>query len=155
MQSSPIDSKGFTFSEVIISLSLFLILAGVGVGAYFRYYGFALVDMDVHKTTVLLNQARFLAQKNPTSSDYGIHFDSVANSITQFRGSYSPLATDNQVLRLEALRLTNVTLNPNPGVTMDIVFQKQIGKTVNHGTFVLSNDDYSFTYTINPQGVIQ
>jgi len=146
---------GFTFSEVIIALSLFLVLAGVGVGAYFRYYGFALADMDIHKTTILLNRARFLAQKNPTSSDYGIHFDTVTNSITQFRGSYSPVATDNQVLRLEALRLTDVILNPNPGVTMDIIFQKQIGKTVNWGTFTLNNDDYTFTYLINPQGVIE
>ena len=147
--------KGFTFTEVIISLSLFLVLAGVGVGAYFRYYGFALADMDIHSTTILLNQARFLAQKNPTSSDYGIHFDPVTNSITQFRGSYSPVAADNQVLRLGALRLADVSLNPNPGVTMDIIFQKQVGKTVNWGTFTLSNDDYTFTYSINPQGVIE
>jgi prepilin-type N-terminal cleavage/methylation domain-containing protein len=147
--------KGFTFTEVIISLSLFLVLAGVGVGAYFQYYSFALMDMDIHKATTLLNQARFLAQKNPTSSDYGIHLDSVTNTLTQFKNSYSPLAVDNQVVQLESLRITNVNLNPNPGVTMDIIFQKQIGKTVNWGTFTISDNSYTFTYSINPQGVIE
>lgn len=146
---------GFTFAEVIIALSLFLILAGVGVGAYFRYYGFALIDMDIHNTATLLSQARFLSQKNPTSSDYGIHLDPVTNSIIQFRGSYSPVAVDNQVLRLGALRIADVNLNPNQGVTMDIVFQKQVGKTVNSGTFTLSGNDFTYTFSINLQGVIE
>ena len=148
-------SKGFTFTEVIISLGLFLVLAGVGVGAYFRYYGFALIDMDVHNTTILMNQARFLAQKNPTSSHYGVHLDPVTNTLTLFRGSYSPATTDNQVLRLGVLRITEVNLNPNPGVTMDIVFERQVGKTVNWGTFKVGDDEYAFTYSINPQGVIE
>ncbi len=147
--------KGFTFTEVIIALSLFLVLAGVGVGAYFRYYGFALTDMDVHRATILLDQTRFLAQKNPTSSDYGIHFDPVTNTMTQFRESYSPVAVDNQVLHLETLLITDVALNPNPGVTMDIIFEKQTGKTVNWGAFTLGNDDFAFTFSVNPQGVIE
>jgi hypothetical protein len=59
------------------------------------------------------------------------------------------------VVQLQALRLQDVLLNPNPGVTLDIVFQKQVGKTVNWGSFTVSNDKYSYTYSINPQGVIQ
>lgn len=148
-------NKGFTFAEVIIALSLFIVLAGIGVGAYFQYYGFALVDTDVHKVSTILTQARFMALKNPTSADFGIHLDPIANTLTQFQGTYSPMAGDNQVVQLQALRLQDVLLNPNPGVTLDIVFQKQVGKTVNWGSFTVSNDKYSYTYSINPQGVIQ
>ncbi len=147
--------KGFTFAEVIIALSLFLVLAGIGVGAYFQYYGFALVDMDVHKVSTILTQARFLALKNPTSADFGIHLDPIANTLTQFQGTYSPMSGDNQVVQLEALRLQDVLLNPNPGVTSDIVFQGQVGKTVNWGVFSIASDKYIYTFSVNPQGVIE
>jgi hypothetical protein len=148
------NTKGFTFTEVIISLGLFLVLAGVGVGAYFQYYGFALVDADIHKAATLLSQARFLSQKSPTPSDYGIHLDPIASTLTQFKGTYSPIAADNQVVQLGSLRISNVHLNPNPGVTMDIIFQRQVGKTVNWGTVTISNDNYTYTFSVNPQGVI-
>ncbi len=147
--------KGFTFTEVVISLALFMVLAGVGVGAYFQYYSFALVDMDIHNATTLLNQARFLAQKSPTPSDYGIHLDPATSTLTQFKGTYSPMGVDNQVLRLGSMRITNTHLNPNPGVTSDIIFEKQVGKTVNWGTFTIASKDSTFTFSINPEGVIQ
>ena len=146
--------KGFTFTEVVIAIAIFMILAGVGVGAYFRYYNFALVDMDVNGAITLVSRARFLAQKNPTSSDYGIHLDPATHTLTQYRDAYVPGAPGNVSFRLAVLGVTEMALNPVPGVTDRIVFERWTGKTVNWGTFTIGNADYQYTFTINPQGVM-
>lgn len=146
--------RGFTFAEVIISMSLFLLLAGVGVGAYFRYYSFAQVDLDIHNVMALISKTRFLAQKNPSSSDYGVHFDTVAQTLTLYKSIYVPLAAGNESVKLDVLRITDLNLNPVPGVTDDVLFERQSGKTINSGTFTIGNDNYTYTISINPQGVI-
>jgi prepilin-type N-terminal cleavage/methylation domain-containing protein len=146
--------RGFTFAEVIISMSLFLILAGVGVGAYFRYYSFAQVDLDVHNVMALISKTRFLSQKNPTSSDYGIHFDPVTQNLTLYKNAYVPYAVGNETVKLDVLRITDLNLNPVPRVTNSVLFERQSGKTINSGTVTFGNDNYTYTISINPQGVI-
>jgi type II secretory pathway pseudopilin PulG len=148
------NPKGFTFTEVIISMGLFIVLAGVGVGAYFRYYGFALINQDIHNAQSILSEARFLSQKNPTSSDYGIHVDPATETLTLFREAYVPGAPGNKSVKLEALQIAILNLNPVPGVTKDIIFEKQTGKTVNWGTFMVGDSDYTYTFDINAQGVL-
>ncbi|MBI5421671.1 prepilin-type N-terminal cleavage/methylation domain-containing protein [Candidatus Peregrinibacteria bacterium] len=147
-------SKGFTFTEVVIAIAIFMILAGVGVGAYFRYYNFALVDMDINGAITLVSRARFLAQKNATSSDYGIHLDPATHTLTQFQDAYTPGAPGNVSFTLGVLRITDLALSPVPGVTDQIVFERWTGKTVNAGTFTIGNDDYTYTFNVNPQGVV-
>jgi len=146
--------QGFTFTEVIIALSLFLVLAGVGVGAYFRYYNFALVDMDVQEAMSLLDETRFKAQKNSTSSDYGIHLDPTTRTLTQYKESYVPNAPSNKVVKLQVLSFVQISLDPVPGVTSDILFGRQTGKTVNSGFFTVGDSDYSYTFHVNIQGVV-
>ena len=146
--------RGFTFTEVMISLGLFVVLAAVGVGAYFRYYGFALVDQDIHNAQSLMNEARFLAQKNPTSSDYGIHLDPATETLTLFKEAYVPSTEGNKIVKLEVLEIAMLNLNPVPGVTKDIVFERQTGRTVNSGSFMVGNSDYQYTFHINAEGVM-
>ena len=147
--------RGFTFTEVMLTLGLFVVLAGVGVGAYFRYYGFALVDTDIHNTESLLDQARFWAQKNPTSTDYGVQLDPATRTLTLFKTAYVPNAPENQTVVLKTLDIKNLSLNPAPGVTDHILFERQTGKTLNWGSFSIGNSDYTYTFTINIQGVIE
>lgn len=147
-------NRGFTFTEVVIAIAIFMILAGVGVGAYFRYYNFALVDMDINGAITLVSRARFLAQKNATSSDYGVHLDPATHTLTQFQDVYAPGAPGNVSFRLGVLRITDMSLNPVPGVTDRIVFERWTGKTVNWGTFTIGNDNYTYTFNVNPQGVV-
>jgi type II secretory pathway pseudopilin PulG len=154
-RNAPHAPGAFTLTEVIVSVSMFLIMAGVGVGAYFRYYSFALVDLDITNTMTLIDQARFVAQKNANSSDYGIHLDPVAETLTQFQSAYVPNASGNVVLKLGTLGISDLNLNPAPGVTRDILFQRQTGKTVNWGTFKIGNGDYAKTFSINPEGVVE
>lgn len=146
--------QGFTFTEVLITLGLFIALAGVGVGAYFRYYNFALVDSEIHNSISLMNKARFLAQKNADSSDYGIHLDPVIKTITLFKSAYVPNAPGNEVASLSLLGISEISLSPVPGVSNNILFERGTGKTVNAGTFTIGNGEYSYTFHINSQGVV-
>jgi len=140
--------------EVMLTMGLFLLLAGVGVGAYFKYYQFSLINIDVAKTMTHIKQARFQALKNPDSSDYGVHLDVPCRCLITFRNTYNPAALDNIKLELRQLDITDLNLIPNIGVTNDIIFKRQTGKTDNIGSFTVGNAVYSYTFTINSQGVV-
>jgi len=149
------DRTGFTFIEIMITFALFMVLASVGVGSYFRYYHFSLVSNDASKITKVLHETRFKALKNAYSSDYGVHFDTVSSELVVFRDSYTPSNSENDVTTLEQLDITNLNLQPNPGVTNNVVFENITGKTQNSGSFTVSKDDFIFTYSINEQGAFE
>ncbi len=146
--------KGFTFTEVLLTMGLFLLLAGIGVGAYFKYYQFSLINIDVNKAMTHIKQARFRALKNPDNSDYGVHLDEACRCLTVFKNTYLPGDPENITLELKQLDITDLNLAPNIGITNDIIFQKQTGKTQNIGSFTIGNNIYSYTFTINSQGVV-
>ena len=146
--------RGFSFMEVMITLSLFLLLAGVGVGAYFKYYKFSLINVDINQALTHIKQARFRALKNPENANYGVHLDVPCRCLVTYKNTYSPVDSQNITLPLRELEITNINLTPTIGVTSDILFKKQTGKTDNVGSFTLSNQVYSYTFTINAQGVV-
>ena len=148
------NRKAFTFMEMMLTVALFFLLAGVGVGAYFKYYVFSLASIDVNKAMTHIKQARFRALKNPDNSNYGVHLDANIQTLTTFKNTYNPVDPQNIALTLKQLQITDLNLNPNPGVTNDIIFEKQTGKTQNTGDFTIENDVYSYTFTINSQGVV-
>jgi prepilin-type N-terminal cleavage/methylation domain-containing protein len=154
MRKVKINKGGFTFIEAIIVMALFLVLAGAGLGAYFNYYTQSLASMDINNTLTLIKQTRFKALKNPTTSDYGIHLDSVMKTITSFKDIYNLTNQNNIVLKLEQLNITDLNLNPDIGITNEILFKKQTGKTVNTGSFTIENGSIIYTFNINEQGVI-
>ncbi|MBN1258891.1 prepilin-type N-terminal cleavage/methylation domain-containing protein [Candidatus Peregrinibacteria bacterium] len=147
--------RGFSFIEVILTMSLFLILAGVGIGAYFKYYHFSLLTMDVNKTMAFIKETRFRAQKNATNSDYGVHLDPATRALIRFANSYSASDPSNISMVLEQLDILSMDLQPAPGVTDEIIFENQTGKTLNHGSFTIGTADYQKIFTINPQGVVE
>jgi Tfp pilus assembly protein PilE len=146
---------GFTFSEVMITMGLFMVLASVGMGAYFKYYQFSLINNDLGKITKILHETRFKALKNPYGSNYGVHISSGANEFVVFRDTYTPSNPENMTVKLERMDITDLNLMPNPGVTNNIVFQKMTGKTQNSGSFKVRKDDFVSTIHINSQGVFE
>ena len=101
-----------------------------------------------------MKNARFKAMKNPTNSNYGIHIDEGLNAIIEFTDTYIPNNTGNKALELNSLRIYDLNLAPNIGVTNEIIFENNTGKTENTGSFVIGNDTYNYTFNINSQGVI-
>ena len=150
----PLNKRGFTFIEVMLTISLFILLASVGTGAYFKYYTFSLINYDVNESMTIIKQARFRALKNPDNSDYGVHLDPVCKCLIVFKETYSAGNPGNITLELQRLNITDLNLDPNIGITNDIIFEKQTGKTQNFGNFTIGNDIYSYTFNINSQGVV-
>jgi prepilin-type N-terminal cleavage/methylation domain-containing protein len=146
--------KGFTMIEMIIAVSLFLLVAGIGMGAYFRYYDFSLINADINNVITQVKYARAESLKNATNDDYGIRIDVTARTLTIFRDTYDPSDTANKTLRLEKLGIKTLNLNPVPGVTSQILFENRTGKTANYGTFTIGNDNIAYAIAINPQGAI-
>lgn len=149
------NKKGFTFVEVIIVLSLFIVLSGIGIAAYFDYYKFSLIKNDVSSAFTLVKETRFRALKNPTNTNYGIHIDVPTRTVTGFEGTYNPLEDTNQDVVLEQLDIKELFLNPTPGTTNEIIFEAQTGKTVNYGSFTIGNDNFEKIISINSQGVVK
>lgn len=147
--------KGFTFAEVLITLSLFLILSSLGVGAYFRYYSLSLINRDVSLIRTALHETRFKAMKNPHHSNYGLHLDTVNDAVVTYRDTYVPGAAENIVVNLEQLEISDLDLQPDPGVTSSILFENKTGKTSNDGTFTVSSNNQNFDFGINSQGALE
>lgn len=132
-----------------------MVLASIGVGSYFRYYRFSLINNDVSKITKVFYEARFKAMKNPYNSDYGVHFGSGTSELTVFRESYTPGNSENIVTPLRQLNITELNILPNLSVTNNIIFKNRTGKTQNFGSFTVSKDEFSFTFNINEQGTFE
>ena len=146
--------KGFSLTEVIITISLFILLAGGGVGAYFNYYMVSLYNADVDNAMTLIKNTRFKALKNATIKDYGVHIDTATNTLTGFRSAYAPGDPENVSVQLKQLSVTDLSLNPMPGSSNEILFKKQTGKTENTGSFTIGKDAYTYVFNINAQGVV-
>lgn len=146
------DKRGFTFIEIMITFSLFLILASVGVGSYFQYYTYSLITRDVDKVTTIMQQTRFRALKTPDGSDYGIHLNDGTGEVIGFKSSYTPGASDNITVTLEQLNITDLDIQPDSGTTNEILFEASTGKTANTGSFTIGDSDTSYTFNINVQG---
>lgn len=146
--------KGFSFIEVIVTVSLFLILTSIGVGTYFRYYSVALINQDANNTVNLIQRIRFKALKNPTSTNYGIHINVPTRKIIGFKESYNPLEETNEEVTLDQLYIQDLQLAPTLGTTNEIIFQAQTGKTDNFGYFSIGNEDFTHIININAQGVV-
>ena len=153
--SSGIKKGGFTFTEVMITLALFMVLASVGMGAYFRYYQFSLINNDLGKVTKILYETRFKAMKNPNNSNYGVHISSNIGELITFRNSYVPGNPENEIVELEQLDISQLNLMPTPGTTNNIIFENMTGKTQNSGSFRVGKNEFSQTIYINSQGAFE
>lgn len=149
------NRAAFTFIEIMLTLSLFMILASLGVGSYFRYYRMSLINNDLGKITKVLHEARFKAMKNPYNSDFGVHISSGTSELTVYRDTYTPSHPENVVTAFGQLYISQLNLLPVIGVTNSILFENMTGKTQNSGSFTVSKDEFSQTFSINVQGAFE
>jgi len=126
--------KGFTIFEIIISLSIFLILAVIVVSSFSSFRNNQELTNAVQKTINLLNLARSKTLSSEGSSQYGVHFES--SRIVLFKGaSFSESSPDNNVAVFSSLiEISAINFN---GEGNNLVFQRLTGKTDNYGTITL------------------
>lgn len=148
------NHRGLSLMEIMITISIFILVAGAGIGSYYRYYKNALINTEVDNVLTLIKNTRFKALKNATASDYGVYLDQTADSLISFKNSYIPGNTENIILKLDQLHILNLSLNPSIGSTNTILFEKQTGKTANTGSFSVGENSFSYIININSQGVV-
>jgi prepilin-type N-terminal cleavage/methylation domain-containing protein len=139
--------KGFTILEIIISLTIFLILAIIVVSSFSSFRNNQELTNAVQETINLLNLARSKTLSSEGSSQYGVHFES--SRIVLFKGvSFSESNPDNNVAVFSSLiEISAINLN---GEGNNLVFQRLTGKTDNYGTITLGiKSDVSKTKIID------
>lgn len=132
--SSSKYEKGFTFVELVITVSLLLIvlvLSLLSIGT-FRQSSDLETETQNILNTLRFAQSRTLASENATR--YGVHFET--GGFTLFTGaSYSPTSTSNDVNTLSLnLEISSWSLT---GGGSDVVFDRVTGATSQDGTVTL------------------
>jgi len=124
-------------------------------GIYRIHLSFSLINNDISQIQDMLHQTRFKALKNPYNSDYGLFINIGKAELTSFRDVYSDGNSENIVIELEQLNISNINLQPNPGVSNEILFENITGKTSNDGSFTVIGPDFSYDFNINFQGAFE
>lgn len=135
MQSSSSSrERGFTFVELLITVSILLIvlvLSLLAIGTFRQSSDLETESQNI-LNTLRLAQSRTVASENATR--YGVHFE--LGSFTLFTGSsYSPTSTSNDVNTLPlSLEISSWNLT---GGGSDVVFDRVTGATSQDGTITL------------------
>lgn len=142
-----------TLIEVIIVTAIIVAFSGLGIASYITFQNSALRASDILDVRSMLHQARFSAVKPADGSDFGIHLDLATNTVELFRNTYEA-GNVLQGRELATLSIATPNLQPSPGITQQVLFQKITGETVNSGSFTLEAEGVSYTFDINAQGKI-
>ncbi|MBI4084638.1 MAG: hypothetical protein HY431_01910 [Candidatus Levybacteria bacterium] len=139
-------SHGFTFIELILSISFVLILSVLAVPFYSRFF----TQNDVANTADVLvgslRKAQLYSMMGKQNGTWGVNYSS--NTITLFQGS--TFATRNSALD-EKFRVNSaVTIT---GLTQ-LTFVRITGMPSATPTIAVSGNSNTKTITINRQGVV-
>lgn len=129
------STTGFTIIEVILSLAIVVIVAGVTVSSLSRVNQDKALTLEAQKVISLLVKARSETLSAKGDSAYGVHFEE--RKAVLFKGSsYSAGASTNEMQPLnDAVKISSVTLT---GGGADVLFKKLTGTTAQSGSVTLS-----------------
>ncbi|CAN5231498.1 hypothetical protein BH09PAT2_BH09PAT2_11530 [soil metagenome] len=140
------STRGFSLIEVLLSIALISILAGIGIPVFRGLQ--TKNDLDVATTTVAqtLRRAQTLSQAVDGDTSWGVKIQT--GSITLFKGT-SYAARDQTVDELFTISSTIV-----PSGITEIIFTKFTGAIASSSTTTLSNDTDSRIITTNSKGMV-
>lgn len=141
------NSKGFTLLEVLLSIALITILAGVSLSAYYSL--FSRNDLDVAKNQVAqsLGRASFLSSGSVGDTNWGVKV--LPESIVIFKGvNYTSRDASYD-------EIYGISPSVAPSGLLEIVFNKMTGFPQSIGAIILtSTNGETRTITINSKGSI-
>ena len=131
VQRAEVESRGFTFIELLVVIGMIAVLASGALIAYRAASGGIELKTNAFKIVDVLNLARQRTIASLGSSEYGVHFE--ASQFVLFKGAdYSALDPDNIFYALpDALEIADVSL---AGGGSEVVFDRITGKTVQSGS---------------------
>lgn len=146
--------RGFSLVELLITIALFLMLAGLGMGSYVDYYRSSQANIEIDSILTLVKRTRSRALKNADGASYGVNIDVPTRTITGFKSPYQVNDPQNQSIELNQVQINSVDLQPNPGSSRQILFEPKTGKTQNTGSITLESNGSDYILEINAQGLI-
>ena len=146
--------RGFSLIEIIVVMSLFIAVAGMGLFVSMDSYRGFMFRSERDSVVSLLNKARSQALNNmcfgATCSGgkaHGVHF--AAGQYTIFQG-YTYAGRDVASDEVVAARDLAASVTP----LTDIVFSP-LAATTSSGTFTVTQDSHSSVITVGTEGQIQ
>lgn len=148
MQSCKQNNRGITLLEVLLSVAIIALLAGLASPIYFSFY--LRNELNVTEQTIVesIRRAQVLSQAVDGDTTWGTNIS--AGEITLFRGA-SFVARDSGYDEV-SLFLNTITAS---GID-EVVFEKFSGEPQRTGNIILtSSNNETRTITINAKGMLQ
>jgi prepilin-type N-terminal cleavage/methylation domain-containing protein len=139
--------SGFTLIEVLLSVALIGLNAGIGAVVFQQLQNRN--DLDVAAATIASNERRAQALSRASDGDttWGVRIN--AGAITLFQGA--SFASRNSAFD-EVTEMSNAII---PSGFQEVVFAKLTGLPQTTGTLTLTGPNETRTITLNAQGTIQ
>lgn len=146
--------KGFTITEVIVSVSIMIVLLGT-ILFIFKDDNEGVLKKEAESLISLLNEAKSLSMSSKEALKYGVHIESSRAII--FSGEQYVSGGPNQKFHYfnSNIGVQNISLN---GGGSQILFERLSGITENYGSiklFLKNNTNSSTTIFILQSGVIE
>lgn len=139
-------SKGFTLLELLLSVAIIGLLAGLSLPVYRTLLSKNDLDITAAVTASSLQRAQTLSQAVDTDTTWGVNVQN--NNIVIFKGA-SFAARDTTFDET-----FSVPVSISIGGTTEIVFAKLTGLPQTTGTVSLSSESDSRSVTINAKGMV-
>lgn len=150
---------GLTFVEVLVTISIAAIIAGVGFSAFYQWRNSVSLINQIDELKSKVVEIRQLAISAAEEKNWGIHFETEQYII--FSGdSYNQSEPSNQIVVLKSAEIFNAATtlsNGNESFGPDLIFTKFTGQTPNIGTVTLvstNNQAISHSFNIDNLGKI-
>ncbi len=146
------NRDGFTIIEILVSSSIIIALAAIGILAYRSAARQVDLQIETQKVISILHLARSRTLASVDQSRYGVHVDSAG--YTLFKGaSYNAASPANEVYELPAgVEMYDISL----GGGNDVIFDRLTGATAQTGSLKMrrSNNPSQFTtIEVAPSGI--
>lgn len=152
-------NSGLTFVEVLVTISIAAIIAGIGFSAFYQWRNSVSLINQVDELKSKIVEIRQSAISAAGETNWGIHFED--NQYIIFSGdSYNQSDPNNQIVTLKSANIANAATtlsNGNESFGPDLIFTKFTGQTPNIGTVTLvstNNQEISYSFTIDSLGKI-
>lgn len=141
------DQTGFTLLEVLLSVGVISLIAGIGIPIYQTFQNRN--DLDIASTTIAqtLRRAQILSQAVEGDISWGLRLQN--DSVTLFKGT-SFAVRDSSVDEV-----TQISASIMPSSLTEVVFTKFTGLPQTIGSFILSSvNNETRTITLNAKGTV-
>ena len=142
------DEKGFTLLEVLLSVIILSVMAGLSLPVMASFNGRNDLDVTTQSIAMQLRRAGTYSRGANSDSQWGVHAQS--GSVTLFRGAaYASRDTGYD-------ETTPIPSSFTVSGTSDVVFSKVDGSPSSSGSITLTNtnSNEARTITINAKGMV-